>query len=85
MQKASTDLITLKQAAELLGVTLSTVSYYVRTRKLRSVDSDRRTAHRKMRQLVERSDVLQLKKRFDSPQPATPAALGVFPDGDTGA
>lgn len=55
------DLITIKEASDILGVTLSTVSYYVRTGKLTGIDSDQRTAHRKTRKLVDRSEVLRLK------------------------
>ena len=63
------DLITLKEAADILGVTLSTVSYYVRTGKLSSVEGDKRTAHRKRHKMVSRADVQQLKERHDA-QPA---------------
>jgi hypothetical protein len=61
-----TGLITLIEASEILGVTLSTVSYYVRTKQLPSVDSDRRTAHRKPRQLVSLADVRRLKAVHDA-------------------
>lgn len=55
------DLITIKEASEILGVTLSTVSYYVRTGKLIGHDSTGRTAHRKTRKLVDRAEVEKLK------------------------
>lgn len=59
------DLITLKEASDILDVTLSTVSYYVRTGKLTGVDGDKRTAHRKRQKLVDRADVLILKQQQD--------------------
>lgn len=59
------DLITIKEAADILGVTLSTVSYYVRTGKLTGHDSATRTAHRKTRKLVDRADVERLKAEHD--------------------
>lgn len=59
------DLITLKEASDILGVTLSTVSYYVRTGKLIGVDGGKRTAHRKQQKLVDRADVLNLKQQQD--------------------
>lgn len=61
------DLITLKEASEILGVTLSTVSYYVRTGKLTGVDSEKRTAHRRQHRLVDRAEVLALKEKHDTP------------------
>lgn len=60
------DLITIKEAAEILGVTMSTASYYVRTGKLPSVESDKRTAHRKKQRLIDRSAVLALKASHDT-------------------
>lgn len=60
------DLITLKEASDILGVTLSTVSYYVRTGKLSSVEGDKRTAHRKQQKMVSRADVERLKHQHDA-------------------
>ena len=60
------DLITLKEASEILGVTLSTASYYVRKHKLTGVDSDKRTAHRRKHKLVDRAEVLALKEKHDA-------------------
>ncbi len=60
------DLITLKEASEILGVTLSTVSYYVRTGKLTGVDSEKRTAHRRKHRLVDRAEVLALKEKHNA-------------------
>ena len=60
------DLITIKEAAEILNVTMSTVSYYVRTGKLTGIDSDKRTAHRRKHQLVDRAEVLALKAAHDA-------------------
>ena len=59
------DLITIKEAATILDVTLSTVSYYIRSCKLTSVDRTIRTAHRRKRQMVSRSEVDQLKRQHD--------------------
>lgn len=59
------DLITIKEAATILDVTLSTVSYYIRSGKLTSVDGTIRTAHRRKRQMVSRSEVDQLKRQHD--------------------
>jgi predicted transcriptional regulator len=73
------DLITLKDASVILGVTLSTVSYYVRTKQLKSVDSDRRTAHRKQRQLVDRADVLRLKAAHDAESAPNPSPASSSP------
>lgn len=55
------ELISIKEAAEILDVTLSTVSYYIRTGKLTGIESDSRTAHKRKRKLLEKSDVLRLK------------------------
>jgi transposase len=60
------DLITIKEAADILGVTLSTASYYVRTGKLAGIESDKRTAHRKKHKLVDRAQVLALKSKRDN-------------------
>lgn len=60
------DLITLKEASDILGVTLSTVSYYVRTGKLRSTEGEKRTAHRKQQKMVSRADVERLKSEQSS-------------------
>jgi len=60
------DLITIKEASEILGVTLSTVSYYVAHNKLVGYDSDQRTAHRKTRKLVSKAEVRQLKAKQDA-------------------
>jgi excisionase family DNA binding protein len=61
------DLITIKEAAKILDVSLSTVSYYVRTKKLAAVASDQRTAHRKHRQLIDRADVERLSASRTAP------------------
>lgn len=61
------DLITLKEASDILGVTLSTVSYYVRTGKLTGVSGEKRTAHRKQHKLVSRVEVEKLKAEHDAP------------------
>lgn len=55
------DLITITEAAKILDVTLSTVSYYVRTGKLTGIEGDKRTAHRKRQKLIDRAEVLRLK------------------------
>lgn len=60
------DLITIAEAAKILDVTLSTVSYYVRTGKLASVEGDKRTAHRKQQKMVSRADVEKLKSDHDA-------------------
>jgi len=60
------DLITIAEAAKILDVTLSTVSYYVRTGKLTGVESSTRTAHRKQRKLIDSADVLRLKEQRDA-------------------
>lgn len=59
------DLITIKEAAAILDVTMSTVSYYVRTDKLIAINGDKRTAHRKRNKLVSRAQVEQLKAYHD--------------------
>lgn len=60
------DLITIAEAAKILDVTMSTVSYYIRTGKLTGVESDSRTAHRKKRRLLDRHEVLKLKEQHDA-------------------
>ncbi len=60
------DLITLKEASEILGVTLSTVSYYVRTGKLTGTEGEKRTAHRRQHKMVSRADVERLKVEHDA-------------------
>ena len=59
------DLITIKEAASILDVSISTVSYYIRAGKLISIDSNQRTAHKKMRKLVNLKDVIELKEKQD--------------------
>lgn len=58
-------LITIAEAAKILDVTLSTVSYYIRTGKLTGIESDQRTAHRRKRRLIDRDEVLRLKAQQD--------------------
>lgn len=60
------ELITIAEAAKLLDVTLSTVSYYIRTGKLTGIASGTRTAHRKQRKLISRDEVMQLKEQRDA-------------------
>lgn len=59
------EFITMSEAARLLDVSLSSVSYYVRTGKLPSVPTTRRTTHRKPRRLVRRLSVMELKQAHD--------------------
>jgi len=58
------ELITIAEASKILDVTISTVSYYIRSGKLEGVESEGRTAHRKKRKLLKRSDVLDLKAQM---------------------
>lgn len=60
------DLITVTEAAAILDVSISTVSYYIRSGKLVGVDSNQRTAHKKTRKLVNRKDVIELKEKQDA-------------------
>lgn len=63
------ELITITEASNILDVTLTTVSYYIRTGKLPSIETDRRTAHRRPKKLVRRADVLELRRAY-TPDPA---------------
>jgi len=60
------DLITITEAAKILDVTLSTVSYYIRTGKLTGIDGSERTAHRRRRKLLDREEVMKLKEKQSS-------------------
>jgi len=59
-------LITMTEATKILDVTLSTVSYYVRTGKLPGVECKKRTAHRQYHKLVSLEDVERLKAKHDA-------------------
>lgn len=59
------DLITIAEAAKILDVTLSTVSYYIRTGKFTSIEGGKRTAHRKKQKLLDRSEVINFKLKRD--------------------
>ncbi len=60
------EMITISEASKILDVTISTVSYYIRSGKLEGVESEGRTAHRKKRKLLRKTDVLSLKEKMDS-------------------
>lgn len=64
------DLMTIADAARLLGVAIGTVTYYIREGQLNVTPGDRLTANRRQQRLLYRNEVYALKRRLERKQPA---------------
>lgn len=61
------ELISIAEAAKILGVTIPTVSYYIRSRKWQVEHSAQRTSGRRQKRLVYKADVIALKESMKQP------------------